>query len=122
MTTAFMRKWAFEAWNLESFFVGTMSGGIEGIKDLDDCRVISGSKVQILYRLPATCGLSDVRYHNPEPDKLCKDVFEFRGRELLFNGKPFPGSFYEENPWTADDAREFRDSYEKALREEVKAP
>ena len=122
MTTAFMRKWALEAWNLESFFIGTMSGGIEGIKVLDECRVVSGSKVQILYRLPATCGLSDVRYHNPEPEKLHKDTVEFRGSKLLLNGKPFPGNFYEENPWTEGDAKEFRASYGKAFREEVEAP
>lgn len=122
MTADFMLKWALDAWKLECDFVGTMSGGTDGIKNLVECRVIGENKVQILYRLPATCGLSDVRYHNPEPYKIREDVFEFRGSELFMNGDTYPESFYMEHPWTADDAKEFVESYKRALREEVRTP
>lgn len=119
MTADFVRTWAKKAWELDCALVGTMSGGIEGIKIFADCFVVSEEKAMILYCLPATCGLSDVRYHNPEPKKVRKDTFKFlKDGTILMNGKLFPGE-YEAEPWTEEEAKEFNEEYAKAFKKDL---
>lgn len=116
MTAGFMKEWAMKAWELEQLFIGDLSGGIEGIKNLVDCFVAGRDEVIIKYRLPATCGLSDVIYHNSNPEKIWTDIFRFsEDGTILMNGKPFPGE-YETEPWTKEEAEAFRKAYQVSLK------
>ena len=110
----FVEEWALKAWEQEMFFEGSLTGGIAPVKRLVRCKV-QGNTVSIGYKYPETCGLSDVRYHVSDHDRLRTDTFEFTedGR-ILMNGNEFPG-VYSTDPWTKDEARDFLEEYSAAL-------
>lgn len=104
-----LKEWALKVWELSDWIEGTMSGGIGPSKIMVNCNVHDDS-VEIEYKYPRTCGLSDVIYHVVEPDKIRTDVFRFTDDGITMNGKPFPGK-YEDDPWTAAEAKLFMQEY-----------
>ena len=118
MREYFIESWARRAFKEAVLFEGTLSGGIAPPKQFINCTVL-GRVVEIRYDLPETCGLSDVRYHVTDPDRVRKDVFVFTDDGRMFmNGTEFPGP-YEDDPWTADDAAAFRREFTAAFRAEI---
>ena len=117
-TESFVKEWALKAWKLEGLFNGIISGGIDPVKRMISCSA-KGNTVSIKYDFPETCGLSDVRYHVTDPNRIRTDVFVFTDGKILMNGKTFPGE-WENEPWTADEAKEFIREYADACGKEKK--
>ena len=114
----FIQEWAKKAWDLDGDFIGTMSGGIDPPKHMIDCTVVGNSTVEIRYDYPETAGLSDVRYHVTNPHRVRSDEFMFTDDgQIIMNGVPFPGAQYKDEPWTADEAKEFEKEYAAAFEE-----
>ena len=112
----FVEKWALEAWNAEIGFNGTLSGGIDPVKQMVLCAV-EGNTATIKYVYPETCGLSDVIYHVEDPYRVRTDVFEFKENGDIYAGdQPFPG-FYDNEPWLKEEIKRFRERYAAALKE-----
>ena len=89
--TEFIKEWALKAWELDRTLIGDLSGGIDPVKQMISCTVVDQHNVVILYDLPETCGLSDVRYHVVDPCKVRTDRFEFKeDGTIIMNGDPFP--------------------------------
>ena len=114
----FIQRWAKKAWDLESDFIGTMSGGIEPPKQMIDCVVVGNSTVEISYDYPETAGLSDVRYHTVNPHRVRHDEFIFTDDgQILMNGVSFPGVQYKNDDWTSEEAKQFEKEYAAAFEE-----
>ncbi len=116
MTKEFVRLWAEKAWELESWFAGTLSGGIDPVPHLLSCEVTGEDTAEISYDYPKTCGLSDVIYHVTDPHRVRKARFVFtEDGQILMDGKPFPGTDRLTDPWTADEANEFINEFRLSL-------
>ena len=114
----FIQEWAKKAWDLDGDFIGTMSGGIDPPKHMIDCTVVGNSTVEIRYDYPETAGLSDVRYHVTNSHRIRSDEFMFTDEgKIIMNGVPFPGVQYKDDPWTADEAKEFEKEFEAAFKD-----
>ena len=75
-----------EAFDLQDFITGTKTGGIEAPRILVDIKQLDDTAVSVSWRNPATCGLSDCRYHNLDTG-IHTDVFRLEGKTLAVNGK-----------------------------------
>ena len=113
----FMMRWSKEAFDLQDYLNGTMSGGIEPPRIMQNVYVTGNDTVEISYTLSETAGYADHPYHTIEPHKLRMDEFKFVGDEIWCNGEPFPGKFYENDSFTSEYAASFKKDYARAFEE-----
>ncbi len=112
---------AEEAFELEAWFIGSLSGGIEPPPEVDSVIEDGNGSVSIIYHLPETCGLSDCRYHNTDTDKhIVTYTLSEDGCRLLRNGgEAFPSITGWGDPEYTDKAAEFYKKWHLDAPEEI---
>jgi len=78
---------AREAFVLQDWITGTETGGIEAPRIVEKI-VPAENGIDIFWRNPETCGLSDCRYHNVDTSTHV-DTYRIEEHTLMCNGKPF---------------------------------
>ena len=72
----------------QNWYIGTNSGGIDAPHILIAIDVqADGASAQVSWKLPSTCGLSDVRYH-PIDTSVHRDMYRFDNGKISCNGDP----------------------------------
>ena len=114
-------KIAEEAFELEAWFIGSLSGGIEPSPITDSVTKNEDGSVSITYHLPETCGLSDCRYHNTDTDKhtVTYALSEDGCRLLLDGGDIFPSIAGWGDEEYMNKAAEFYDKWHLEVSEEI---
>ena len=107
----FMMIWAKKAFDLQDYLEGTMSGGIEPPRIMENVYVTGNDTVEISYTLPETAGYLDQPYNVIDPHRLRTDEFKFADGEIWCNGELFPNALYENEPWTKEDVLAFKEEY-----------
>ena len=94
-----IKKIAEDAFELQNWITGTETGGVEAPRQIINIDQLQDGSVAIIWQNPATCGLSDCRYHNTDtvPHVSLYKVIKNR---LYVNGDP---SFAK---WIVSDCRE----------------
>ena len=110
---------ALNAFYTQDTITGTETGGIEPPRIIKGVRCLDGQAVDIEYTYPATCGLSDCRYHDTRAGKIFKESFLIDGGKLfiLRNGKWDPKVF--ENTLDDPDIKVMIDMFYSDLNRRV---
>lgn len=98
---------AREAFELEEWFTGVLSGGIGPARHIQSVDRNEDGSVSVTYRKPETFGLSDVRYHNDDTDEHTVTYSVEGGRLLLDGGEIFPSISGWGDPEYEEKARGF---------------
>lgn len=117
----YIKDIAKEAFELETWFIGSLSGGIEPPRDIHSVTRHKDGSVIITYSKPATCGLSDCRYHNTDTGEHIA-VYTFNNGQIqLDGGDVFPSISGWNDPEYAEKAAEFFTRYGYKVPEEIHA-
>ncbi len=107
-----IKEIALEAFDLQDWLSGTMSGGIDAPRMLVDVVVVNETTVDITWRNQETCGLSDCRYHNTDL-KLHTDRFTLNENILTMNdGEVFPVTSWGNDPDIMDKIEGFTQKHQ----------
>ena len=91
-----LKEIAKRAFDLYDWMVGSKTGGIEAPRDIIAVEDAEDGSVKIRWKHPATCGLSDVRYHYIDTGAH-EDTFLVVDDVLEVNGKS--GDIFELEGW-----------------------
>ncbi len=83
-----LKKIAKEAFDLIDWQTGNLSGGIEAPRILIESNLIE-NKVELIWKLPETCGYPDCPYHNTD-QSLHMDTIEIQDGIFSYNGETDP--------------------------------
>ena len=100
-----------DAFNLQDWLSGTMSGGIDAPRILMDVNPVNDFTVSVKWRNQETCGLSDCRYHNTNLQPHI-DTFTLNNNMLSMNGSEvFHVTGWEDDPDIMTKIEEFSQKY-----------
>lgn len=81
---------ALAAFDALDWIIGTMTGGIEAPRILDSIEVNEITDdhaiIKVSYTHPATCGLSDCRYHDSRAGKYFEHCYVIKDNTITLNG------------------------------------
>ena len=108
---------ALAAFDTFDFINGTKTGGIEAPRVLEEIRIdIEGNGIvnaTVSYTYQATCGLSDVRYHDTRAGEFFEDHYIISKDSITLNGDEdiFDLKGWERDRDIMDRARKFYDKF-----------